>query len=250
MRYLITLVLYLLITPAYAGVISIVIDDLGYSEHQGQRAINLPAAVTLSVLPVTPYSESLIEKASANGHEVMLHLPMQAESYAPQEPDTLTISMTETELKEKVSYFISLYPNIAGVNNHMGSGITSSEQKMEWLMQTLADQPPLFFLDSRTTSLTVAQQQAQLHQIPNTRRDIFLDNDPGDLEEIRAQLKNLVTKAQREGFALAIGHPHPNTLTILEQELPSLASQGIELVPVSEYIARQSRQHSAVTSLR
>lgn len=250
MRLVLSIFLYLLITPAQAGVISIVIDDLGYSESLGQRAIDLPAAVTLSVLPSTPHSSSLINKASANGHEVMLHLPMQASEAAPQEPGTLTLDMSELELKDKIQQLISIYPNIAGVNNHMGSGMTSSDQQMQWLMQALADRPELFFLDSRTTALTVAQKQARLHQVPNTRRDVFLDNDPNDPEKIRAQLISLVNKAKRDGFALAIGHPHSITLRVLEQELPALESQGIELVPVSEYISRKNHHQEQLTSLQ
>ncbi len=249
MRLLTSLLLYLLITPAQAGVISIVIDDLGYSETLGQRAINLPAAVTLSVLPDTPHSNSLIYEASANGHEIMLHLPMQASEAAPQEPQTLTLDMGERELKDKLQQLISNHPEIAGVNNHMGSGMTRSDQQMQWLMQSLAERPDLFFLDSRTTAFTVAQKQAGIHNIPNTRRDVFLDNEPDDPEKIRAQLNALINKAKRDGFALAIGHPHPTTLHILEQELPRLESQGIELVPVSEYISRQAHHQAQLTSL-
>ena len=248
MRLVSSILLYLLITPAQAGVISIVIDDLGYSESLGQRAINLPAAVTLSVLPNTPHSNTLIHKASANGHEVMLHLPMQASEAAPQEPQTLTLDMSERELKEKIEHLISDHPGIAGVNNHMGSSMTRSDQKMQWLMQSLAEQPNLFFLDSRTTALTVAQKQAGIYDVPNTRRDVFLDNEHNDPEKIRAQLNILINKAKRDGFALAIGHPHATTLRVLEQELPGLASRGIELVPVSEYISRQHHQ-AHLTSL-
>jgi len=63
----------------------------------------------------------------------MLHLPMQASDAAPQEPQTLTLDMGERELKEKIQHLISNHPGIAGVNNHMGSGMTRSDQKMQWL---------------------------------------------------------------------------------------------------------------------
>lgn len=239
MRWVFVLIIMLLITPAYAGVISIVIDDLGYSEYQGNAAIDLPANVTLSVLPTTPFAESLIQKAILDGHEVMLHLPMQANTQAPLEHNTLTNQMLESELKQHLTTLLQQYPDISGVNNHMGSSLTSNIEPMQWLMQTLAEHQSLFFVDSRTSIHTVAQQQAQAFGIPNTRRDIFLDNQPNNPDAIREQLAALKRQAQKNGFALAIGHPHPQTLRILQQELPLLSAEGFELVPVSEYIARQ-----------
>jgi len=94
--------LFILITPAHAGVISIVIDDLGYSQSMGSQAIDLPAEVTLSILPATPYADLILKNAKIHGHEVMLHLPMQANQPAPEEPNTLTTAMSEQEVKNKL----------------------------------------------------------------------------------------------------------------------------------------------------
>lgn len=240
MRAKLLTLLVVLITPAHAGVISIVIDDLGYSQSLGTQAVQLPAAVTLSVLPATPYADTILKKAKQRGHEVMLHLPMQAKQPAPQEPNMLTITMSELELKNTLSELLTRYPDIAGVNNHMGSRLTSSPSTMAWLMQTLAEQDNLFFLDSRTTADTIAEITASEYLVPTTRRDIFLDNSPNSYDDITHQLRRLSQQAKDTGFALAIGHPNALTLEVLEAELPKILSDGVELLPVSEYIKRKN----------
>jgi polysaccharide deacetylase 2 family uncharacterized protein YibQ len=68
--------------------------------------------------------------------------------------------------------------------------------------------------------------------IPAARRDVFLDSsrDPAD---IRAQLERLKRKARSHGVAVAIGHPYPETIALLEESLPALIEEGFELVPAS-----------------
>ena len=64
-----------------------------------------------------------------------------------------------------------------GVNNHMGSLLTRHPGHMLWLMRTLQQhgENPLFFVDSRTTVATVARRLAVENGVPNTDRNVFLD---------------------------------------------------------------------------
>ena len=226
-------------SSARAGVISIVIDDIGYSHTQGWMAIALPNSVTLSILPDAPYGEYLGEQADIAGHETMLHLPMQAIGSAPQEMHTLNTGMDESQLKKSVRDYLLRFPYVSGLNNHMGSQLTASSIHMSWLMESIENKPGLYFVDSRTTTETQAQFQAVAHEIPTSRRDVFLDNSTSP-DAILEQLEQLKTLSRRNGFALGIAHPHKSTLDILRKELPKLEAEGLELVPVSEYIRRQS----------
>jgi len=106
-------------------------------------------------------------------------------------------------------------------------------------MQALAEQDNLFFLDSRTTVDTIAESTASEYLIPTTRRDIFLDHSPNSYSDISNQLQRLSEQAKTTGFALAIGHPNALTLEVLKTELPKILNDGIELLPVSEYIKRK-----------
>lgn len=61
----------------------------------------------------------------------------------------------------------------------------------------------------------------------STQRDVFLDNSL-DKNLIRTQLKEAVMKAKKHGYAIAIGHPHKNTLEVLRDSKELL--EGVDLV--------------------
>jgi polysaccharide deacetylase 2 family uncharacterized protein YibQ len=103
---------------------------------------------------------------------------------------------------------------------------------MRWLMSTIREKG-LFFIDSRTTEKTVAEKVARKNLIESARRDVFLDNVE-EKEEIRGQLSKLIELARQNGRAIGIGHPYPETVAVLAEEIPNLTAQGVELVPASQ----------------
>ncbi len=225
-------------TPAARGslpAVAIVIDDLGNSHDLDVRAVDLPGPVTCAFLPHTPYAARLARRAHRAGKEVMLHLPMQAVDGQRLGPGGLTLHMTQTEFLHSLRDSLAAIPYVSGVNNHMGSLLTRHPGHMDWLMQALHQTGSLYFVDSRTTRATVAQMVAHEDGVPNTRRDVFLDNVAEDAA-VAAQLRALIAKARHRGAALAIGHPHPATLRVLARVLPTLRQAGVRLVPVSELI--------------
>jgi len=64
---------------------------------------------------------------------------------------------------------------------------------------------------------------------------VFLDN-VAEVDAIVKELRQLARKARRNGAAVGICHPYPETLQALRQELPRLAAEGIEFVPVSALV--------------
>lgn len=222
--------------------ISIIIDDLGYQYKLGQRAVSLNGNITYSFLPNAPYARRLAEQAHRQRKEIMLHLPMEAETKNYLGPGALTQCMSEKGFKSLVHSNLAAIPHARGFNNHMGSRLTKSPRLMTWLMQAAMFRDDLYFVDSRTTTESVAQQEAERRQIAATRRDVFLDYERR-ADIVAEQLKDLARYAKRHGTALAIGHPYPETLAVLEAWLPTLKQQGIKLVPVSELIRiRQQRR--------
>lgn len=225
--------------PAQAGTIAIIIDDIGYSYKAGLKSAALHPSITLSVLPDTPFARKLVNALSINGYELMLHLPMQAQfTQAPKELVVLTENMDEFEYKTQIKNYLNEFPEIRGVNNHMGSLLTQKPRQMAWLMEVLSSQGLLYFVDSRTHKGTVAERIASEFTVHNTRRDIFLDHGKNRIksEWIWSQVRKLQRKAKRDGFALAIAHPHSKTLAILQKALPWLEAQGHTIVPISQYI--------------
>jgi uncharacterized protein len=214
--------------------IGLIIDDLGNQKHLGEQVLALPSPITLAFLPQTPFAWQLAAQAHERGKEIMLHLPMESDNGKALGRGGLTLEMSRERFLRTLQRDFSSVPYISGVNNHMGSLLTRDPTAMRWLMSELRHEG-LYFVDSRTTDLTVAEQVADIQQIPNSRRDVFLDNTPRK-DKIREQLYKLVALAREKGSAIGIGHPYPATIKVLREELPALARQGIELVPVSEIV--------------
>jgi hypothetical protein len=93
----------------------------------------------------------------------------------------------------------------------------------------------LFFIDSRTTASTVAYNAALHYGVPTASRKVFLDDSLAS-KAIREQIDLAARDAQREGDAIAIGHPHPETIAALRELLPRLKQQGIQLVFASDLV--------------
>jgi hypothetical protein len=217
--------------------VSIIIDDMGYNYTLGKQALNLSGEITYSFLPNTPYGKQLAQLAFKNKRKVMLHLPLQGHHHKHIEPDSLNSNMSEQEFRTKLRRHLSAIPHISGVNNHMGSKVTTLVPQMDWLMQEL-DIHNLFFIDSRTTHLTVAEESAIANNVPFARRDIFLDNEKS-IDSIKKSFERLIKLAHLRGGAIAIAHPHPVTLKVLGELLPTLKNRKLKLVYADKLLNKQ-----------
>ncbi|MCP4979698.1 MAG: divergent polysaccharide deacetylase family protein [Gammaproteobacteria bacterium] len=224
----------LLLLAGYAGliqadqrpVLSLVIDDLGYSLENGRAAIDLDGDHTYAILPGAAYSRQLAKRAHGLNKEVILHMPMQSiNSTAAHEPNALNEAMDENQLTSNVHSLLAEIPFIRGVNNHMGSHLTEFDFFMRPVMDSIRGyNPGLYFLDSRTSPRSVAYTEALGAGLNSITRDVFLDNEANS-ESIRLQYKIWLTRARERGSAIAIGHPYPNTLEVLNQQLSDTNSE-------------------------
>jgi uncharacterized protein len=192
--------------------------------------------VAYAVLPATPMGRALAEIARANGKEVLLHLPLQSATQPETaEPGEILLDMTRAQFANTFAADIESVPHAVGINSHRGGLLTRHPGHMAWLMEEIKLRGDLFFVDSYTTHASVALKMAHEAGVAAVKRDVFLDPDhsPGTLEREFSRLKKL---ARQRGFAVGIGHPYPETLTMLERELPKLAHEGFELVSISTYI--------------
>jgi len=215
--------------------VAIIIDDLGYDKKIALKLSELNAMLTFSILPYSPFQKSIARLSREKGFGIMLHLPMEPLEYPNIDPGpgTLLTSMTPDQLTSQLEKDLDAVPYIRGVNNHMGSKMTAESSQMYQIFSILKKRG-LYFVDSRTTSETLCKPSARLFQIPFAQRDIFLDHRV-EVEFIRKQLKELVRIAQRNGYAVGIGHPHSLTYQVLHEMLPDLRKK-IRLVPASEIV--------------
>jgi len=220
--------------------ISIIIDDMGKRLESGRRVLALPGPVACAFLPRARHTDYLARQAHTAGREILLHLPMDSVDGRRLDAGAVTLDMTEKQFAATVAADLGAVPYVTGINNHMGSLLTRHPGHMLWLMRAMQQQAGLFFVDSRTTVATVAKRVAMENAVPSTERNVFLDNELG-ADAIAFQFERLLALARKQGTALAIGHPHPQTLAFLEQQLPQLGQRGFRLLPVRDLIELQQQ---------
>lgn len=218
--------------------IAILIDDLGYNRRGMESSLVLPVEVALAILPGTPFARQTALSAQKQNRITLLHAPMENQRELELGPGGLYANMTEHELKATLKNNLDGLPGIQGVNNHMGSLLTTKSDSMTWVMETLKNRS-LFFIDSLTSPKSVAKKTAQEHGLKTVSRDVFLDNIRTE-KAIDKQFSHLVKLARRHGSVLAIGHPYPATMDYLKKRLKNLEKEGIRLVPLSEILLSPS----------
>ena len=218
--------------------VAIVIDDVGIDRPHSKRAWELPGPLTMSFLPYAKDLRDQAKAARARGQELMLHLPMEPMGRSDPGPGALLVSLGEAELKQRVMTALDSFDGYVGVNNHMGSRFTANKPDMETVLK-LFKARGLMFLDSRTTAQTVGEQTAQELGVPNMPRNVFLDDDES-AEAVRRKLAETEAIARRQGFVVAIGHPHEVTLQALAEWLPGLAAKGLVLAPATAVLRKRN----------
>lgn len=203
----------------------IIIDDIGYDRRIAMALAELDDNITFSILPFAPFGRTISKRLHAKGAQLMLHLPMEPFEYPEVNPGPGAIlsSMSPDTLMAQLEKSINDIPHVVGVNNHMGSKITTNADQMNQIF-TVLKKKNLFFIDSRTAPRSQCRAAARLFQLQFAQRDIFLDNFQ-NTEYITSQLKKLQAMAKKHGYAIGIGHPYRATLNTLTKELPKLKNK-------------------------
>ena len=208
------------------GNIIIIIDDFGYrNDEVSEGFLTLNEDLTFAVIPGHENSKLFARKAHKMGYEVIIHMPMESTIDTHGELEyILTENMTSDEIEERVEKVISEFPEADGLNNHQGLKATADKRIMN-IVSNVLKRHGKYFVDSRTTSQTVAESVMRSRGVPTARRHVFLDND-NDVNKIREQLYKLVDKAESKGKAIGIGHAKRLTLEVLKSEIPKLKKNG------------------------
>ncbi len=224
--------------PGEGAAVALVIDDLGRSVADLDRIEALGVPITYAVLPFESHTAEVVGALSSRGAEVILHLPMEPANGADPGPGALTRTMGRAELSRATREALGAVPGAVGVNNHMGSSLSAHRPSMEAILRVIGERG-LYFLDSRTSAESVAFTAARELDVAAAERQVFLDPDPRP-EAVRYQFRRLLDAARERGAAVAIGHPHPHTLAVLEEEVPLAVERGYRFVPVSYLVERSS----------
>ncbi len=219
--------------------IAIVIDDLGMSFERLRSLIKIGKTLNLAFLPYAPNLKNQTQEALAQGHHLLVHMPMQPKSRSIDTgPIVLQPEMSNSVLLQNLKKGLSSFDGYKGVNNHMGSAFTEDVSGMRLTLSYLKSQG-LYFLDSKTTATSVGRRVAQDVGIPFVERDVFLDH-VNELSVIQDRLAETEAKARAKGYAVAIGHPYKATIQALSSWAKELDKKGIELVALDTLVEKVS----------
>lgn len=215
--------------------VAIIIDDIGYDPFIAKKFLELEPKLTFSIIPHTPFQKKVSEMVRNKGGELMLHIPMEPNEYPSIDPGpgALLTSMEPDQLIAQLENNLDTVSDVRGINGHMGSKLTANSEQMHQVF-TVLKKRNLYFVDSLTTPDSVCEPSAAMLKVPFAQRDIFIDHSL-EPEFMRNQMRRLIKSAIKHGEAIGIGHPHKETLKILEQMLPEMRRQ-VDLVFVSELV--------------
>ena len=164
-----------------------------------------------------------------------VHMPMEniGKTYGEEEY-VLMSYFQDDEIKDRISSAFDQLPESIGLNNHQGSRGTADSRVMTLLAGVIKEKKK-FFIDSRTTSNSLAETTMRKYNVQTNKRDIFLDNEL-DEEIINTQLLKLAELSEEKGIAIGIGHVKPQTLSVLEREIPVLQKKGFRFEFVSRLV--------------
>lgn len=225
--------------PAVTGKtqIALIIDDVGWNKAIIKEIEKINRPLTLSILPKAQYSRDIFETLKDKEiFELILHIPMEPAPPAEcRDKGLIKTTMSDEEIIRQFNEDLKdYYPHIVGFNNHMGSSFTADEEKMRVILHEIRSKK-MFFVDSMTTRQSKGFTLAKEMGIKTAQRHVFLDNESTP-EYIEKQIRELVETSRKQGSAIGLGHARKNTIAVLQNIIPEMEKEGVEIVPVSSLL--------------
>jgi hypothetical protein len=218
---------------------ALVLDDVGYDRETLVAIGGLKGPIALAVIPSAPHAREAAALAKRRGWDLLVHLPMSPEAGA-HESEAIGPLDGDAAIAARVKSALDLVPDAIGLNNHQGSRATADPRVVRAVLTVVRDRG-LFFLDSRTSSASVAESEARSLGISTIARDVFLDDEPtgaadpdGPAAAIERSWREALATAAARGRCVVLAHPHRSTLAFLAAHVGKNGS--LRLVKVSELV--------------
>lgn len=221
-------------TRKYKGKVAILIDDCGQDNVALKTLLDTNLPFSYAILPNKAGSTEALSMIKNKGRVAMLHLPMEAQGNVKEEEVTIHNVDGPKEQAAKTRKLVASLPGIIGVNNHQGSKATSDSDTMKAVLKELKAKG-MFFIDSNTSSSSVARDVARSMSVSTARNDIFLDNE-ADIEYIRKKIYEAFARAERNGSVIAICHARSATAACWEKYKEEFKASGVEFVSVTNLL--------------
>ena len=218
------------------GSLIFVIDDVGNSLEQLDRFLKIPGPVVFAVMPERRYTEESVKRIKASGKMVIVHQPMEPVGNADPGKGAIYVDMDEDEIIKTLEENLRSVGPVTGINNHMGSKVTTDPETMKVVLNFLKERK-MFFLDSVTNTNLVGSELALEIGVPYLKRNsMFLDNE-SDRESVLSAIKKGQETAEKKGHAVMIGHVMTESLAELLMELyPTFMEDGFTVKDLSDLL--------------
>lgn len=160
------------------GRLCLVIDDAGYALDDLAVFLEIPAEITVAVIPGLANSAEAARRVRSSGKTLFLHVPMEPEGGEDPGDGAIRTDMADADIRRALGGWLDEVGPVAGLNNHMGSRATADLDTVRSVL-AVARERDLLFLDSRTTARSVVAGEARRLGVPVAERDVFLDDEPG-----------------------------------------------------------------------
>ncbi|SFS46408.1 divergent polysaccharide deacetylase family protein [Paenibacillus sp. 453mf] len=218
--------------------VAIIIDDLGNGMKGTEEIMSLPTKVNVAIMPFLPTTKKDAELAHQKGIDVLIHMPMEPHKGRRDwlGPGAITSDLSDGEVRKRVEAAIDNVPYAIGMNNHMGSKITTDRRIMSIVLDVCKERG-LFFVDSKTDYKSVVAELAEQKGLPPVVNHIFLD-DHHSISHITGQMKLAEKKLETQDTCVMIGHVGTQghmTAGVIRDSI-SRWSGKIETISISEMV--------------
>jgi polysaccharide deacetylase 2 family uncharacterized protein YibQ len=227
--------------PVLAGIIhsdmpkvAILLGGMGLNAELTKKAIStLPGEVTFAFAPYGEDLQAQVNRARAQGHEIMLQLPLEPFGYPAANPGPKTL-MSSADAKtnlDALAWHMGRFAGYTGITNYMGAKFLGDMEALRPIFVEMKKRG-LIFLDDGAANRSMSVQTGEVIGLPVKTGAKMIDADPAQ-QSIEQALAELESEAKANGFAIGTGTGLDVTIDAVDEWSRSLAEKGILLVPVS-----------------
>jgi uncharacterized protein len=212
--------------------VAVIVGGLGLNAVTTRAAIErLPAEVTLSFVPYAEGLQGWIDLARAQGHEVMIEIPMEPSGYPDNDPGpyTLLAEADADDVQARMAWLLGRATGYFGVTNYLGDRFMTSETGMTAFMGVLRRRGVAFLDDGSASRKPGAWSRASADRV------IDQTQSP---TAIVGQLNAIEALAKSRGQALGTGFSYPVTVEAVARWSAGLEARGLQLAPASAMAQR------------
>ncbi|HET9935778.1 MAG TPA: divergent polysaccharide deacetylase family protein [Methyloceanibacter sp.] len=218
--------------------VAILVTGLGLPDGPPQAALKgLPVQVSVAYGAYARSLQDAVAEARAEGHEVLLQIPLEPQNYPSVDPGphTLITTLPPADNIKRLQWLMSRYTGYVGVTNHMGAKFQASAESIQPVLEELKRRG-LLYVDGEATKDSATERTAKAIGL-----DYFAVNVQIDAGDTAQQLAKLEQAAKERGTAIGVVRLKPATAKQITDWAAKLEGKGIVLVPVSAAVRSQAQ---------